>query len=299
MNLTFAKNYQPVIYQWFMEGVEMVPSLIPQLFDVQTTSDLTQYTLGVGGIPVETWNNYKINGKAGYVEPERGYSGNFTLVEYPVRLPIKKLYLQTDKTGLIRDSINEVAISAAQKKEYDAANVFNYAWTSGHTGPDGQVLCYASHPAGPDNTGTVFSNTGTSALSYQAMKTTKTSAREWTDGQKNPLLANAKFVLAPIALEDQLSEIFNAIGKPGTANNDGSAVTRDQGWDYAVWDWLTDDESWWQLDPIRTKRFLKWWNYGGYDTMVVEETTTDIVFEFKMTYIYGWKHWSFVYGHTV
>jgi hypothetical protein len=299
--LTYAKNYQPIVYEWFLEGVDGVPSLIPELFDVQTTTDINTYSLGIGGIPVEMWDQYRLNSKTGYVEPDRGYPKTFTLVEYPIRLPIKKLYLQTDKTGLIREAVNEVAVSAAQKKETDAASVLNNAFTNSapYLGPDGVALCYASHPVGPDNTGTVRDNTGTEALSYTAMKNARLNMRALTDGQANPYQINGKLVVAPIQLEDLIIEIFTALGKPGGANNDGSAVNRQQGWDYRTWDWLTDDESWWLIDQARAKRFLKWYNFGGYESMVVEETTTDIVYEFKMTYIYGWRHWSFVYGNAV
>jgi hypothetical protein len=296
--MTWAKNYQPIVYDWFVEGVEAVPSLINELFDVQTITDLSVYSLGVGGIPVEMWDNYRKNGVAASVEPDRGYSKTFTLVEYPVRLPIKKLYLETDKTGLIRDSIQEVAVSAAQKREVDAASVFNNSFTNSapYLGPDSVCLCYASHPVSPDNSGTTKDNVGAEALSYTAMKNARKNMRAWTDGQSNPMYVNGKLILIPIELEDTALEIFGADQTPGGVTYGGNAARTLQ---YRVWDNLTDDESWWMLDPLRTKRFLKWYNYGGYETMVVDETTTDIVYEFKMTYIFGWRHWSFVYGNSV
>jgi len=295
-SMTYAKNYQPIVYEWFLEGVESVPSLIPELFDVQTTTDLDTLSLGLGGIPVEMWDHYRVHGTTASVEPDRGYPKTFTLVEYPIRLPIKKLYLQTDKTGLIREAISDVALSAAQKKETDAASVFNNSFSSSYLGPDGVCLCSASHPVGPDNTGTLRDNTGTEAFSYAAMKNARTNLRALNDGQNNPYLINAKLALIPIELEDQALEIFGASGKPGTANNDGSAV-RAMG--YRAWDWLSDAESWWMVDQIRSKRFLKWYNFGTYENMIVEETLTDIVYEFKMTYVYGWRHWSCVYGNAV
>lgn len=296
MDMTYAKNYQPIIYEWFLEGVSAVPSLIPTLFDVQTTTSLNNYTLGLGGIPVELWDHYRLNGTTAAVEPDRGYSKTFTLVEYPIRLPIKKLYLQTDQTGMVRESISAVALSAAQKREVDAASVFNNSFSSSYLGPDGVSLCNASHPVGPDNTGTTRDNTGTEAFSYTAMKNARTLMRQWTDGQGNPMYVQGKIALLPIELEDTALEIFGATGKPGTANNDGSAV---QQMNYLAWDNLTDNESWWLVDMMRAKQLLKWFNFGGYESMIVSETLTDIVYEFKMTYIFGWKHWSFVYGNAV
>lgn len=295
--LTYAKDYQPIIYEWFMHSVDAVPSLRTEIFDVQTVSDLSTYSLGVGGMPVEQWDTYRKTGRAGYVEPERGYPKTFTLVEYPVRLPIKKLYLQTDKIGLVQQAVNDVAISAAQKMDLDAGSVFNNAFSSSYLGPDGVALCSASHPWGPDNTGTTRDNTGATAFSYTAVKDTRVDMRQWNDGQGNPLYVRGRLALLPITLEDQAVEIFTARGKPGTADNDGNAT---QGFDYRIWDALDDtNNNWFLLDPIKTKQYLKWYNFGGFETMVVEETTTDIVYEFKMTYVFGWRHWSFVFGHDL
>jgi hypothetical protein len=293
MAVTWAKDYQPIVYQWFLEGVDMVPSLIPTLFDVRPSSDLHEYSVGVGGIPVEAWDQYSREGKTAQVDLDRGYPKTFTQVEYPVRYSLKKILIQTDKLGVIQQGLNEVGISAQQKRETDAASVFNNSFTDG-LGPDNVYLCSASHPVGPDNSGTLRDNTGTEAFSYTAMKNARKAMRNWTDGQGNPYMVNGKLALLPIELEDQALEIFGAVNKPGSTINDANAVRNFQ---YATWDFLTDEESWWMLDPLRCKRFLKWYNFDEWQVMVVEETTTDIVYEFKMTYTYGWTHWSFVYGN--
>lgn len=293
--LSWAKNYQPIAYDLFLEAMDAEPSMIPTLFDVQNTDKLYEYSVGMGGMPVEMWDVYKNTGQPASVDLDRGYAKTFTLVEYPIRLPLKKLYIQTDQMGAIRQAIQDVAVSAAQKKETDAAGIFNNSFTSG-LGPDGVYLCSASHPIGPDNTGTTRDNTGTEAFSYTAVKNARKAMRAWTDAHSQPYQARGRLSLLPIELEDTALEIFNASGKPGTANNDGNAV---QGFQYSIWDYLTDDESWWLIDPTRAKRFLKWYNFGALESMIITETTTDIVYEFKMTYSFGWRHWSFVYGNAV
>jgi hypothetical protein len=294
----WAKSYQPVVYDWFLEGVESFPSLIPQLFDVQTSKNLYEYSVGVGGVPVEMWDGYRLRGQTESIDLERGYAKTFTATEYTVRFPVKILYLETDQTGIIRQGLNEIGVSAAQKKETDAAGIFNYSFTNSapYLGPDGTALCYASHPVGPDNTGTTKDNVGADAFSYTAMKSARTAMREWVDGQNNPYLANGKVALIPIQLGHTAIEIFNASQTPGGVTYGGNAVA---GFQYLEWDFLTDDESWWLIDPLRIKKCLKWYNYSDLQVKVVEETTTDIVYEFKMVYSYGWRHWSFVYGNAV
>ena len=293
---TWAKNYQPVVYEWFLEGMNSVPSMIPMLFDVQTSSKLYEYSIGVGGVPVEHWDGYRLDGITRNVDVDRGYAKTFTNTEYTVRYALKKLYIQTDQLGVIQQGLNSIGVSAQQKRETDAASVFNNAFSSSFTGPDGVSLCNASHPVGPDNTGTTRDNTGTDAFSYQAIKDARVALRALNDGQGNPYMINATRALIPIELEPQAAELFNALAKPGTANNDANAISQ---LGYASWDWLTDTNNWFLYDPIRIKQMLKWYNFSDLEVMIIEETTTDIVYEFKMVYSYGWRHWSFLFGNEV
>lgn len=298
MTTNWGKDYQPVVYQYFVEGMQSVPSVIPQLFDVQTSRKLYERSIGVGSVPVEQWDQYRKQGKTGYVDLDRGYPTTFTNTEYTVRYALKKILIETDELGVIQQGVNEIGVSAQNKKEVDAASVFNNAFTNSapYLGPDGVALCYASHPVGPDNTGTTRDNVGAESFSYEAMKNARMNLRGLTDGNGNPFLINGKLALIPIELEDQAMEIFGATLKPGTVLNDASAL---RNFNYLAWDWLTDAESWFMVDPLRIKQMLKWYNYSDLQVMVVEETTTDIVYEFKMVYSYGWRHWSFVYGNAV
>ena len=40
MSLSWAEDFQPVVYNFFMAGMEMVPSLIPALYTVRDSEDL-------------------------------------------------------------------------------------------------------------------------------------------------------------------------------------------------------------------------------------------------------------------
>jgi len=296
MSVNWAKDYQPVVYEYFLEGLDMVPSLIPSLFDVRQSNKANEYALGVGGIPVELWEKYEQDGETASADLDRGYPTTFTHKEYTLAWPLKKKHIEDDETGLIQESFNSVGVSAAQRRETHAASVFNNAFSSSYTGPDSVSLCNASHPVGPDNTGTTRDNTGTSALTYANVVAARSSMRAWNDGQENPYMANGRLVLIPTELESNAIEMFEALAKPGTANNDANAV---RGFEWMMWDYLSDTNNWFLIDPMRSRRFLRWYNRSTMVPTVVKETTTEIVYEFRMRYSYGWTHWSWVYGNEV
>lgn len=293
MGANWAKDYQPVVYEWFRQGAASIPSMIPTLFAMPPSRRLTESSLGVGGIGIEVWNEYRKTGKTGHADLSRGYPKTFTHENYTARFSLKKEYIENDELGIVQEMLFQMGLSAAQKKETDAASIFNNSFTAG-LGPDGVVLCSASHPVSPDDTSTLRDNVGADAFSYSALKSARQAMRAWKDAEDKPLQANGTLALLPIELADVAIEIINATNKPGGADNDANAV---QGFQHRTWDYLTDAESWWLIDPIRAKQFLKWYDRVPLMNMIVEETTTDVVYEFRMMYSFGWTHWSFVFGN--
>lgn len=297
MTISWAEDYQPVVYQFFMAGMDLVPSIIPALYNVQNSTVANEYRLGMEGTDVEGWDTYKNTGISGYADFDRGFPKTFHHETYTRRFKLLQEYIEDGTMGIAEDALRGLGISAAQKRERDAASVFNYAWTASapYLGPDGVALCSASHPYSQSNTG-VYNNTGTAAFSYQTLCDARTALRELTDGLGNPLHRNGKLILHPIQLQKQVDEVLYATGKPGTGDNDGSSAT---GFTGLAWDELTDDESWFLLDPIWTKQSLYWYNRIALYNEIVERATTHVVYEFRMRYSYGFVDPRFVYGNTV
>lgn len=296
MALTWADTYKPVVYQWFRTGMDSIPSLIPVLFDVRMSDAASEYALGVGGVPTDQFDVYEDAGRVANVDVDRYYPTTFTHVEKPIRFTLKRKDVDDDQMGLVQEALDQLGLAAAMKREQDGASVFVNSFDSNFVGADSVALCSASHPYGPDNTGETQGNTGTAALSYDSIKSARSAMRGWVDSQKNPLPRMGTMMLIPPELEDTAMEITRAELKPGTADNDASAT---QGFNYMVWDYLTNAKDWWMLDMNYTRRFLRWYNRKNLEMEIVEQTTTHVIYEFYMRYSYGWVDWRFAYGNDV
>jgi len=97
-----------------------------------------------------------------------------------------------DPTRTLAQDAALAAEAIAHGREKRAADLFNYAATSGYTGPDSQTLMYTAHPT---NGGPTYANcTSTSsgvALSASALNSAKQGARSQVDGQnkkRTPIL---------------------------------------------------------------------------------------------------------------
>ena len=95
MTISWAEDYQPVVYSFFMMGVNMIPSVIPALYNVQTSNSAFEYFLGLEGTDVEGWNVYKDTGISAYADfddwmPREAQSRLCMWPDYLLRKRIKR-----------------------------------------------------------------------------------------------------------------------------------------------------------------------------------------------------------------
>jgi hypothetical protein len=298
MTISWAEDYQPVVYNLFMMGVDMVPSLIPALYNVQTSNSAFEYFLGLEGTDVEGWNAYKTSGETAYADFDRGFPKTFQHFNYTRNFKLLQDYIEDGTlNGAAQMAIRGLGISAAQKRETDAASTFVGAFTASapYLGPDGVALCSASHPYSRSNAD-VYDNTGTESFSYTALTNAREELRDLKDGVGNPLMRNGTLILHPIELQKEVDEVLFATGKPGTANNDGTSA---RGFTALAWDFLTNAKDWWLIDPVWAKQSLFWFNRVNLYNQIVEVETTHVVYQFRMRYSWGFIDPRFVYGNDV
>jgi hypothetical protein len=298
MTISWAEAYQPVVWNFFMAGYSMVETVIPALYNVKESTSAREYFLGLEGTDREGWEVYKNTGITAYADFDKGFEKTFKHYNYTRRFKLLQDYIEDGElNNAAQQALSGMGLSAAQVREGHASDVFNGAF-AGDLGPDGVYLCSASHPYSTANAD-VYDNLGTEAFSYTALKTARKNMRGWKDGLGNPMRRNGRLILCSIDLEDVVEEVIGATGKPGTANNDANATTRQRGYSYIAWDELSDSESWFLLDTLWMKQSLFWFNRVPLYSKVVEEATTHVVYEFRMRYSYGFIDPRFVYGNAV
>jgi len=270
-------------------------SRVPQLFNVQTSSKAQEFDLGIGGFG--DWREYK--GAVEYDENEQLYRTTYTHVEYARGFRVERKLVDDDQYNVINRRPQGLALSAMRKREKDAASVFNNAFSASYTGGDGIRLCNASHPQSPLNAA-VQSNAGSTALSYTAIEATRRAMREFEDDRGELIPMSPTLILVPPELEETASSIVNTMNKVDITDYHDNFVKR-VGIQYLVWDYLTDANNWFMIDPGLCKMFLQWFDRVPLE--FAEDPTGDFSLEARyrgyMRYTYGWSDWRFLYGHAV
>lgn len=292
----FSTLLIPTIYHHFNLGMSMVPSMRATLFNVQASSIAVENGTGLGGIAPDAWDNYKSNRTKGRLTFSQLYTQSYTHVEYAVQVVVEKKLLLNDQYGQINGIAQKVGISAEQKMELDAVSLLNNAFSASYTFSDAKPLCSATHPRNPDTTST-YSNRGTSALTADAVSATRVLMMHTKDDKGNEIGIMPDELWVPPELEDQARKITQSTGDPGNANNDMNAQ---QGrWKVIPWLRLTDTNNWFMASSVWRKQTTNWYNREATQMMVVDESTTDIVYEFKLHYSLGVDDWRAWYGHEV
>lgn len=276
-------------------------SLIPALFNVLDSTKAQEHFLGMGGFG--DWAEYE--GAIEYDNPEQLYKTTLTNVEYVRGFAVERALVDDDQYNVINARPRGLAIGAMRTREKHAASIFNNAFSTSYVGGDAKPLCEsAGHPYSPSNTATQ-TNEGSSALSYDQVIDTRRLMREFEDDREELVTVNPRVILVPPELEKTAHEICATMQsgepqKPGTADFVASLVGA-KGITYVVWDYLTDANNWFLIDPDLARIHLVWLERTPVEFALDPSSDFNLQAKYRgyMRYAYGWSDWRFVYGHNV
>lgn len=294
----FGKLLEPGLRQIFYETYDQIPSMIPELFNMQTTQNPYEEDVSIG-----TMGEFpQFEGTVEYDRPYQGYSKVYEFPEFAKGFSIERKAYDDDRYNTINKRPVGLAISAMRKREKDAAAVFNNAFNTNFTGPDSKALCVADHPskAYVDSGGSEGvenrSNLSTSTpLSHAALQDVKNEMRNTKDDRNELISVVPDTLVVPVALEETAWELIASDKKVDTAENNPNIHTGR--YRLIVWDYLTSDTSWFVVDSRYAKLFLNWFDRIPLEFAMEEEFDTLVAkFRAYMRYSAGWSDWIWIHG---
>jgi phage major head subunit gpT-like protein len=296
----WAELLEPGLRSIFYKQVDALAASAkaPQFYNVQGSLKASEYALGVGGFG--DWTEYK--GAIEYDNFDKGYKTTFTHTEFARGFAVERKLVDDDQYSIINTRPAGLALAAMRKREKDAADIFNYAFTASgvHLGADSQSLCDGAHPASPANTGSTQNNSGTSALSAAAISATRLLMRAFKDDRGELIQVMPDVLLVPPELEETAYIALGTERKVGTADNDLNFVNA-MGLRLVVWDYLTDANNWFLIDSGLAKQHLWWFNRVPLEFAIDPQSDYQLIAKYRgyMRYSLGWSSWEWIYGHAV
>lgn len=297
----FGKLLEPGLRKIFYETYDHIPSMIGELYNIQTTDNPYEEDVSIG-----TLGEFPdFQGTIEYDRPYQGYSKVYEFPEMAKGFRIERKLYDDDRYNIINKRPVGLSLSAHRRREKNGAALFNNAFEAAHTGPDEKRLCATDHPskAYVDSNGAEGieerSNAGTLELNHANLQITKNLMRNTRDDRGELISVVPDTLLVPVSLEEQAWELIASDKKVDTAENNPNIH---QGrYRLIVWDLLEGtnvaNSPWFLIDSRYSQLFLNWFDRIPLEFAMEEEFDTLVAkFRAYMRYDSGWSDWVWIYG---
>lgn len=289
----FQSLLEPGLRKIFYDVYNKETSMLPELFNMQTTSNPYETDVSIG-----TMGEFKkFEGTVEYDRPYEGYTATYEFPEFAKGFMVERKMFDDQRYAVINKKPASLALAAFRRRETDGAAIFNNAFTT--TGPDGVPLCATNHPSPAPDGPAARSNMSTYQLGHAALRNGILKMRSTLDdrGGRIPIVPDT--ILVPAELEEKAWELVTAEGKLAT-NHPGTNPNIHQGkLKVVVWDYLTDPDVWFLIDSRFAKMFLNWFDRVKLEFAAAEDFDTLVAkYRAYMRYNAGWSDWVWVYGNT-
>jgi hypothetical protein len=299
----WARFVLPIVRKEWLQKMTAVTSPFMGLMGMQGSKSSVEYSQGVGGFGIiPEYNSATAEGDPGSITYDSFsplYETTFTHKEYAKGVAIERKLWDDNMTGLIQRKAQGLGNSFGTTRAYHASSILNNAFDSDYVGGDSVALCSASHPTN-ENDSTAISNAGSTALSYAAVVDTMIAGSDLNDDRGYPMPAIYDVLYVPTALQAKAYEIVNAIGKPGTADNDANFLAS-KGLRVVVDAYLSDANNWFMIDSAQAGLHALWFDRVAPELAIDPTGDYNLVARYRgyMRYSYGWDDFRWIYGHEV
>jgi hypothetical protein len=270
---------------------------IPELFNVVKgqMAQFTDYTLGAPG-KMSPWA-----GSVSYDTFAEGYQKQYRPNKYSTGIQVSRDMYEDKEYQRIKSHVNGIAYGVFKTLQYDSAAIFNNAFTTTTTGPDGAGLCSATHHMVPNDTHQ--SNTGTSDLTYDNLETTLRTMEDWQDDRGDKMLINGNMIIAAPYWRDTCKKLFGS-DKEAFVGDNTDNIYKD--FKFIIHPLITG-KKWFVAneDLMKGGSGLNWFmrrdprslERDG-DAAKGDFNTEILSWKAVGRWVTGWTNWFFLYGHN-
>ncbi len=284
------------------EGVYSdLPSMIPTLFNVLTSTKAWEEFFQVGDVP----DIPEFNGKLSFLSIAPGFHTKIEPKEHAGGLQFQRKLIDDKQYSVLDDRASGLMRSAQRTREKKGVRAFAFAFSSAFdymTSEEGVSLCNNSHTtkAGtPTSSG--FDNLGTSALTKTSVAATRLNMRQFrSDISERIEIGDQLALIVPDNSADVAMEIVGTpSGYETAAKTKNMLYKRHEVIPYLRLDDF-DTNNWFMVDRAKMKRSLAWIDRISPETnFTVDFHTFASMFSVYFRIAYGHTDWRWIFGHNV
>ena len=217
----FAKDLLPLVTEHFGLAMEDYPSIIPDMFEHDSSNRAFEERTIVGGLGLS--KEISEGAALKYDNMQEGYTKRFTHIRYGNGFIVTKDALDDGQSGIIiKMRSPELKKSILDTREIEAVNVFNRAFSGSYLGGDGKRLCATDHPTlSVDNSNRLAT---AADLSEASLEQAMIDIRDYRNYRGLRMMARAVKLLVPDEEIFNAHRILKTVLRPGTSDNDANAI---------------------------------------------------------------------------
>lgn len=288
----FKDELDPSIRQIFLDRYEQEPQVMPEVFNVVSSSrdsETDSATTGFGML-IETSEL----GALDYEDPVKMYRTVYSHKKYTKGFKVSKELMEDDQHNVIARLPKLLAKSTVRTTEYHAASVLNNGFSTSYTSyGDGNPLFSTSHDRADGGTAQSNASSTGITLTETNLETGRLALEKVLDDKGQIVTFQADKLIIPVDLRKTAQILTQSTLRPGTANND---VNIFEGvFKIVPWRYLTSTTAWFLQDSSDNLLNFFW--------RVKPEFKSDYNFDadaalykVRIRFSTGWSDWRGVWG---
>lgn len=294
----FSDLLAPGMRKIFFERYGQWPDEYTQAFNVLTSKrnyEDDSEVAGLGRMPEKPQGRPIV-----YDDPFQGESTRYTHVTYGLGFRVTEEMWEDDLYNIMKRMPAGLAKSAHQTIEVTAWNVFNRAFNSGYTGPDGKTLCATDHPniAKKPGSGPYPNRPSTDVdLSITALQSAIETFEDTVDDRDLNIMLKPKLLVIAPENKWMAREILRSEKKPYTADNEINALL-DEELTYMVCHYFSDTDAWFLVSPKENHYLNFFWRKKLAFANSDDFDTGDAKYKATMRFSCGFSGWRGIYGSS-
>jgi phage major head subunit gpT-like protein len=228
-----------------------------------------------------------------YEDPLQMYDVIYTHTTYAKGFKIDKELFDDEQYNIMDRKPQQLGRAARRTEEYQAAAVWNNAFSSAQLGGDAKPLCSTSHPRADGGSSQSNASSTGLPLTETNYETEKLAMRRQLDDKGMKIDTMPTAVLVPIDLEKSANIIFKSKLRSGTADNDLNPYENEV--QIIPWIYLTSTTAHFLIDKDQHQVSWFWREKANFKQDETFETD-QALFKVRERFSAGFSDWRGVYG---
>jgi phage major head subunit gpT-like protein len=263
---------------------------LPMLFNYQKSTRAQENHLGMGALQqMQPWT-----GEVSYDDFAKGYKQTYRHAKYSTGVQVQRELMDDEEYGEIKKRANKVALAVHKTLQTQAASVFNNAFNTSFTGPDGAALGSALHKHNAADA--AQNNTGTYDLTVDNLETIMIKMREFEDDRGDIMDVTGRLIICGEYWRKTAKQICGSDKEPFDSDNQMN-IYKDE-MNYLCVPWITG-KKWFLTDPDSMKGGdgLNWYMRRDPRSVEYVDDFDTEVGKYKAVgrWSYGWDTWYWVF----